>query len=49
MTILSNAEMDAQLKTLDGWTRDGDAIRKQYTFKGFPEAIGFLSRSTSAF
>ena len=44
MTLLSNAEIDAQLKTLDGWTRDGDAIRKQYTFKGFPDAVGFVNR-----
>ena len=44
MTLLSNAEIDVQLKTLDGWTRDGDAIRKQYTFKGFPEAVAFVSR-----
>jgi 4a-hydroxytetrahydrobiopterin dehydratase len=44
MTLLSNAEIDAQLKMLDGWTRDGDAIRKQYAFKGFPEAVAFVSR-----
>jgi len=44
MTLLSNADIDAQLKTLDGWTRDGDAIRKQYTFKGFPEAVAFVNR-----
>ena len=44
MTLLSTAEIDQQLKTLDGWTRDGDAIRKQFTFKGFPEAIAFVSR-----
>ena len=44
MTLLTKTEMAEQLKTLDGWTLEGDAIRKQYTFKGFPEAIAFLNR-----
>jgi 4a-hydroxytetrahydrobiopterin dehydratase len=44
MTLLSKAEIAEQLNTLDGWTLEGDAIRKQYTFKGFPEAIAFLNR-----
>jgi 4a-hydroxytetrahydrobiopterin dehydratase len=44
MTLLSKADIDAQLKTLDGWSLDGNAIRKQYTFKGFPEAVAFVNR-----
>jgi 4a-hydroxytetrahydrobiopterin dehydratase len=44
MPLLSKADIDAQLKTLDGWSLDGDAIRKQYTFKGFPEAVAFVNR-----
>ena len=44
MTLLSKGEIDEQLKTLDGWTLAGDAIRKQFTFKGFPEAVAFVSR-----
>ncbi len=44
MALLSRTEIDEQLKTPDGWTLEGDAIRKQYTFKGFPEAIAFLNR-----
>ena len=44
MATLSREEIDRRLKTLDGWTLEGDAIRKQYTFKGFPEAIAFLNR-----
>ena len=44
MTLLTKTEINEQLKTLDGWTLEGDAIRKQYTFKGFPQAIGFLNR-----
>ena len=44
MAVLSKAEIDEQLKTLDGWTFDGNAIRKQFTFKGFPEAVAFVGR-----
>jgi 4a-hydroxytetrahydrobiopterin dehydratase len=44
MALLTKAEIDEQLKTLDGWTLDGKAIRKQFTFKGFPEAVSFVDR-----
>jgi len=29
---------------LDGWTLDGAAIRKQFTFRAFPEAVSFVQR-----
>ena len=32
------------MKTLNGWALEGDAIKKQYTFKGFPEAVAFVDR-----
>ena len=42
---LSENEIQQRLKTLvDGWTRDGDAIKKQYTFAGFPKAVAFVDR-----
>jgi 4a-hydroxytetrahydrobiopterin dehydratase len=41
---LSHDESDARLKSLLGWTREGDAIKKEFTFKGFPEAIAFINR-----
>ena len=44
MALLSKAEIDEQLKTLNGWTLDGKVIRKQFTFKGFPEAVAFVKR-----
>ena len=44
MPTLSRAEIEERLKTLRGWTLEGDAIRKQYTFAGFPEAIAFVNR-----
>ena len=47
MALLTKQEIDEQLKTLDGWTLDGNAIRKQFTFAGFPEAVAFVSRLVS--
>ena len=44
MTTLSASEVERRLKGLNGWTREGDAIRKQYTFKDFPEAVAFVNR-----
>ena len=41
---LSRADIDARMLKLTGWTLDGDAIRKQYTFKGFPDAVAFVNR-----
>ena len=44
MALLSQTQIDEALKTLDGWTLEGNAIRKQFTFKGFSEAVAFVSR-----
>ena len=44
MAKLSREEIDRRITTLNGWTLDGDAIRKQFTFKGFPEAVAFVDR-----
>ena len=41
---LSRADADVRMKSLSGWTLEADAIRKQFTFKGFPEAVEFVSR-----
>ncbi len=44
MATLSREDVQRRLGALPGWTLDGDAIRKQYTFAGFPEAVGFVNR-----
>jgi 4a-hydroxytetrahydrobiopterin dehydratase len=44
MAKLSPDEIERRLKTVNGWTLDGDAIKKQFTFKGFPEAVAFVDR-----
>lgn len=41
---LARADAEQRIKTLHGWTLDGDTIRKQFTFKGFPEAVEFVGR-----
>jgi len=41
---LSEDEIGRALSGLEGWTREGDAIRKQYTLGGFPDAIAFVTR-----
>jgi len=45
---LSRADAQEKIKALKGWTLDGDAIRKQYTFTGFPEAVAFVNRLVPA-
>jgi 4a-hydroxytetrahydrobiopterin dehydratase len=44
MARLSLSEAEQRVKGLEGWTLEGDAIRKQYTFADFPEAIAFVNR-----
>ena len=41
---LSQADAAARIQKIAGWTLDGDAIRKQYTFKDFPDAVAFVNR-----
>ena len=41
---LSREEVAARMPQLTGWTLDGDAIRKQFTFKDFIAAIAFVNR-----
>ena len=44
MGKLSQADVDQRMKTISGWTLQGDEIVKQFTFKDFPEAIAFVDR-----
>lgn len=41
---LPREDAERRMKSLNGWTLDGDAIRKQFTFKDFLEAIAFVNR-----
>jgi 4a-hydroxytetrahydrobiopterin dehydratase len=44
MPRLSPQEIGRRLQDLKGWTLEGDAIKKQFTFGGFPEAVAFVDR-----
>lgn len=44
MALLTPGDVQQQLAQLDGWTLEGSAIRKQFTFPGFPEAVAFVAR-----
>ena len=44
MATLPLAEAEKRIKSLNGWTLDGQSIRKQFTFAGFPEAVAFVNR-----
>jgi 4a-hydroxytetrahydrobiopterin dehydratase len=41
--LLTPDEITERLKTIEGWTLEGKAIRKQFTFQDFPEAVLFVS------
>jgi 4a-hydroxytetrahydrobiopterin dehydratase len=41
---MSRDEAKRRLEGLGGWTLEGDAIRKQYTFADFPAAVAFVNR-----
>ena len=43
MAILTPEEITERLGHLDGWSLDGKAIKKQFTFQDFPEAVLFIS------
>jgi 4a-hydroxytetrahydrobiopterin dehydratase len=44
MTRLTAEEAGVRLQSLPGWTLAGDAITRQFTFAGFPEAVAFVVR-----
>jgi len=43
-TPLAPAEIQAALARLPGWSHDGDALVKTFTFGGFREAFSFMTR-----
>ena len=44
MATLTQEQAAARLEELSGWTLEGSVIRKQFVFRGFPEAVDFVSR-----
>ncbi|MCZ7687713.1 MAG: 4a-hydroxytetrahydrobiopterin dehydratase [Sandaracinaceae bacterium] len=41
---LSDDAIRDALAELPGWRHEGSALRKRFTFGGFPEAISFITR-----
>jgi len=41
---LSSSEVDARLRGLQGWAREGDTLTRKFTFAGFPDAIAYVTR-----
>ena len=39
---LTHEDIDRRLNALPGWSREGGAIRRQYVFGGFPEAVAYV-------
>jgi 4a-hydroxytetrahydrobiopterin dehydratase len=44
LTALSAEEIDAALKTLPDWKRDGGALRAEFKLASFREAVAFIAR-----
>jgi len=44
MKTIAETEAKSRLAALPGWELDGAAIRRKFTFKGFPDAVGFIVR-----
>jgi 4a-hydroxytetrahydrobiopterin dehydratase len=44
MAKLAADEARKRLADLPGWKLEGEVIRRQFTFAGFPEAIAFVVR-----
>ena len=42
MATLSSSDVEIRLRELPGWGLDGDAIHKEFVFRGFPEAVAFV-------
>jgi 4a-hydroxytetrahydrobiopterin dehydratase len=44
MAKISSDDARQKLQNLPGWTLEGDTVKRQFTFSGFPEAVAFLVR-----
>jgi 4a-hydroxytetrahydrobiopterin dehydratase len=42
-SILSKSELDQHLSSLDGWSIQNDKLHKEFKFKDFVRAFGFMS------
>lgn len=47
MALLTPVELTEKMKSLEGWIREAKAIRKEFVFRDFPEAVLFVSALVS--
>ena len=43
MKLLTKDEINSHLEFLDDWQLDGDAIKREWVFKDFSEAMDFIN------
>jgi len=46
MTLLEDDAIRERLADMEGWERDGDALRKQFKFDDFTGSVDFVNRIT---
>ena len=48
MAVLDDEEIERRIGELDGWERDGNAIKRQFKFDDFQASVDFVNRITPA-
>ena len=48
MPVLNDDEIESRLGSLEGWERDGNAIKRQFKFDDFQASVDFVNRITPA-
>ena len=46
MPLLSEDDVQRRLGDLDGWRREGDALRREFKFEDFKGSVDFINRIT---
>jgi 4a-hydroxytetrahydrobiopterin dehydratase len=46
MPLLSDDEIEHRLEKLPEWSREGDAIKRDYKFEDFQASVDFITRIT---
>jgi 4a-hydroxytetrahydrobiopterin dehydratase len=44
MALLEDSDIQSRLEELEGWERDGDAIRKQFKLEDFVGSVDFVNK-----
>lgn len=45
MSAFTDAQIEAALESLPGWSQEGEAIVKSFEFDDFPAAIAFMNKA----